>query len=171
MGGELRIRVAADRTPPQLDGLEVDDGEWRLSLDAHRDLLLDLTGVDPDGVLALRDLVTIRARLEGYVERERRPAERTGGSDATRAEPSRDRASGAPLGFLRGVLERLRAALSRGGSDRSDGDEAADRRSDDPPYPVATVRKLAAVFRAAADARRREIVAANAARTADGSAD
>ena len=179
MGGELRIRIEGDRTPPQLDGLEVGDGEWRLSLEAHRDLLRDLTGIDPDEDLTLQELVTIRARLEGYVERTKRPAEaEAADGDERPTEPERnrkhereaDRASRNPLRALGRVLERLRAAVSRGETSRSSADGSAARNSEsdgEPPYSAERARQLAAVFRAAAAARRRDIVAANGGRTAD----
>lgn len=175
MGRELRIRVREDRTPPQFDelegleGFEVDDGEWRLSLDPHRELLVELTGVEPDGDLTLQELVTVRARLEGYVERAKRPADRAndrpGDGDRERKRTrNRDRAAANPLWRL---LEWVRAVVSRGGRNRSD--EAADRRPDDEiPYAADRVRALASVFRAAADARRRDVApnAASASRSA-----
>ncbi|RKD93669.1 hypothetical protein [Halopiger aswanensis] len=164
MGRELRIRVSDARTPPQvadLEGFEVGDGEWRLSLDAHRDLLVDLTGVEPDGDLGLQDLVTIRARLEGYIERTSRPAK---GAAAETVDEDRNRSAG----WIERVLEWLRAAIVRTGGERAD-----EGRKDDGEvhYSEERVRCLAAIFRAAADARRREITGPSAAPTGQTAAD
>ncbi|AEH36114.1 hypothetical protein [Halopiger xanaduensis] len=166
MGRELRIRVREDRTPPQFDGLEgfeVDDEEWRLSLDAHRDLLVELTGVEPDGDLMLQELVTIRARLEGYIERTSRPAK---GAVEGPVDEDRDRSQGRVKRFL----EWLRTAIAWIGRDRFD--EGTARKDDEgASYSDERIRHLAAAFRAAADARRREIAGPNAASAGQPAAD
>lgn len=166
MGRELRIRIGGDRTPPQIEGLEVDEQQWRLSLETHCDLLRDVAGVEPTDELTLQELVTIRARLEGYVEREKRPAERA-------ADRSTDQGrEGSSSGLLQWLRERLRALRSLVG--RGQSTDGTAQQSDEPTYSVETVQGLAAVFRAAAAARRREIAAANTesaselTRTADG---
>ena len=154
MGGELRVRVADERTPPPVDGLETDDEEWALSLEAHRELLVDIAGVDPTAELTLRDLETIRARLEGYVEREKRASAGSAPSTARR-ERTRDPA---PLRRLLGrLLDVGPFAGTRARSPDSSERPAGSRRS----YSVTRVQRLARVFRVAIDARRAEIPSAN----------
>lgn len=169
MGRELRIRVAGDRLPPQIEGLEGDEQRWRLSLETHRDLLCDVAGVEPTDELTLQELVTIRARLEGYVEREKRPAERAAERSTDRNQKGgRDR-EGSSNRLLFRLLERLCAVLSLVCRDQST--DATSQQSDQPTYPVETVQGLAVVFRAAAVARRREIGAATITSRADAATD
>lgn len=177
MGAELRIRVTEDRVPPEigdLDGLAVDDEEWRLSLEAHRDLLVELTGVEPDGDLTLQELVTIRARLEGYVERTSRSAERAiaeaTDSDTDQVETrARNRNRDRSLWGVGRFLEWLRTVVGSVGGARPDETTASDDEASQ--YPEETVRALAAVFRAAADAERRERTEPTAAPTGRTAAD
>jgi hypothetical protein len=55
-------------------GLAVVQGHWRLTVEQHCDLILDITGVDPTADLDLQKLATVTARLEGYVGTERQQA-------------------------------------------------------------------------------------------------
>lgn len=160
MGGELRIHIADERTPPQIEGLEADGEQWALSLEVHRELLIDIAGVEPTGELTLRELETIRARLEGYVEREKRASTGTGESTARGAQ-RRGPAS------LRRLLGRLLDAVPFvGTSSRSSERAAGSRRS----YSVSRVQRLAEVFRIAIDARRGEIPSASVDPLTDASA-
>lgn len=176
MGGELRIRVDEGRMPPPVTGLDAEDGVWRLSLEPHRDLLVDIAGVEPADELTRRELETVRARLEGYVEREKRssggPAER-----ANEAEGTRDRS---PADRLRRLLALLVDRVPLVGTATADRDSSERRTDARQSYSPETVQQLAQVFRAAVDDRQREIpdatgtvsvTAATAASSANASAD
>ncbi|NUB90039.1 hypothetical protein HTZ84_17820 [Haloterrigena sp. SYSU A558-1] len=154
MGGELRIRVDEERMPPPVEGHDAEDDVWRLSLEHHRDLLLDITGVDPTGELTLRELETIRARLEGYVEREKRAS--AGIADSTARE---ERARGpSPLRRLVGrLLDVIPSVGTRLRGSKASERPAGSQRS----YSVSRVQRLAEVFRIAIDARRAEIPSAS----------
>ena len=154
MGGELRIRLADERTPPSVEGLEADDGEWTLSLESHRDLLIDIAGVEPTGELTLRELETIRARLEGYVEREKRAsagiADSTAREERARGPSPLRRLVGRLLDVIPSVGTRLRGSKA---SERPTGSQRS--------YSVSRVQRLAEVFRVAIDARRADIPSAS----------
>lgn len=156
MGGELRVRVAEDRTPPPIEGLDAEDGEWRLSLEAHRDLLVDVTGVEPTDDLPLRDVETMRARLEGYVEREKRARP----SDET-AAPATEERTATPFQRLVSLLADLlpRVGARADANARAPGERRSEARRS---YSVERIRRLAAVFRLAIETRRREIPSASA---------
>lgn len=62
---------AVSPSPPDVAGLAVVQGQWRLTVEQHCDLILDITGVDPTADLDLQKLATVTARLEGYVGTER----------------------------------------------------------------------------------------------------
>ena len=176
MGGELRICVNEERMPPPVEGLDGDEGEWRLSLEPHRDLLVDITGVEPTDELTRRELETIRARLEGYVEREKRTSGELAGR-ANEAEGTRNRS---PADRLRRFLAPLIDRVPLVGTATADRD-SSERRSDaQQSYSPETVQQLAQVFRAAIDDRQRElpdatgtvsVTAATTASSANASAD
>jgi hypothetical protein len=135
---------------PAIEGAEAVDGEWRLSVAAHEDLLREITGVNPREELDLQSLATITARLEGYVERKRRetpPSVSTGdaASDETATE-----SGGTDL------LTRLRRWLSSvwslTGSRSRDSDP--DRQPSLGTYDVERVYELSRFFRSALAARR-----------------
>ncbi|ELZ21677.1 hypothetical protein C477_05024 [Haloterrigena salina JCM 13891] len=151
MGGELKIRVNEERMPPPVEGLDAEDGVWRLSLEPHRDLLVDIAGVEPTDELTRRELETVRARLEGYVEREKRTT--TEDVDPTdEREPTRESAGDRLrrlLSRLLGIVPLVEAVRARESSDR--------RGRTDGSYSVQRVRRLAQVFRAAIATRRADI--------------
>lgn len=153
MGGELPIRVDGERMPPPVEGLDGEDGQWRLSLEPHRDLLVDITGVDPTGELTLRELETIRARLEGYVECEKRTSGVPAGA-TTEADATRDRS---PADRLRRLLSLLVDRVPLVGTASDDRDSSERRPDARQSYSVDRVQRLARAFRAAIDARQREI--------------
>ncbi|QRV17109.1 hypothetical protein JMJ58_09675 [Haloterrigena salifodinae] len=149
MGGELRICVNEERMPPPIEGLDGDEGKWRLSLEPHRDLLVDITGVEPTDELTRRELETIRARLEGYVEREKR----TAGESARRVNEAEGDRARSPVDRLRRLLALLVGCVPLVGTATADRDSSDAQQS----YSPETVQQLAQVFRAAIDDRQREI--------------
>ncbi|ADB62583.1 hypothetical protein Htur_3721 [Haloterrigena turkmenica DSM 5511] len=153
MGGELSIRVDGERTPPPVEGLDAEDGVWRLSLEPHRDLLVDITGVEPTDEFTRRELETVRARLEGYVEREKRtPDESAGRANEAAGDHARS-----PVDRLRRLLALLVGRVPLVGTVTADRD-SSDRRTDaQRSYSPETAQQLARVFRAAIDDRQREI--------------
>jgi hypothetical protein len=129
------------REPP-VPGLERVGDSWRLTVDRHRALIRDVTGVDPVGSLTLQGLTTIAARLEGFVEQRKRRETRTEQTTPTAADQS---ATG-PVGRLWLWLRTLiRTTLGEAGAD---GSATADRFDS---YATETVWHLSQFFRAAAD--------------------
>lgn len=68
---------AVSPSSPDVAGLAVVQGQWRLRVEQHCDLILDITGVDPTADLDLQKLATVTARLEGYVGTERQRTEQS----------------------------------------------------------------------------------------------
>ncbi|WP_126664110.1 hypothetical protein [Haloterrigena salifodinae] len=153
MGGELRICVNEERMPPPIEGLDGDEGKWRLSLEPHRDLLVDITGVEPTDELTRRELETVRARLEGYVEREKR----TAGESAGRVNEAEGDRARSPANRLRRLLALLVGRVPLVGTATADRDSSECRTNPQQSYSPETVQQLAQVFRAAIDDRQREI--------------
>ncbi|MFB6296157.1 MAG: hypothetical protein ABEH66_04855 [Halobacteriales archaeon] len=56
------------REPPDVEGVERRDGEWRLRLEFHDSFIRDVTGIETTGGVSTRELKTIQSRLEGCVE-------------------------------------------------------------------------------------------------------
>lgn len=150
MGGERRFCSADEQTPPPVEGLDVDDGRCRLALEPHRDLLVDITGIEPTGELTLQELVTMRARLEGYIERKEQVAD-------GRADEQRAVQDNSPATSFRRLISLLLDLVPLVGTTETSEQQTDERR----PYSVETVQQLAQVFRAAADARRNEVASAN----------
>lgn len=138
------------RAPPALACLDVDGQQWHLSLSDYRELIVDITGIDPTDGVEYHDLVTITARLEGYVESRKR-ADRT-----DTPSDSADRTWYERLGRV--VRERLKQLLAwvRNDTDSTPANERFDT-VEEPTYPPATVYQLSRVFRAAVKDERRDI--------------
>lgn len=153
MGGELRIRVDEERMPPPVEGLDAEEGVWRLSLEPHRDLLADIAGVEPTDELTRRELEIVRARLEGYVEREKR----TAGESAGRANEAEGTQDCSPADRLRRLLALLVDRVPLVGTATAERDSSERRADARQSYSLETVQQLARVFRAAIDDRQREI--------------
>jgi len=91
---------ALNRLPPEIEGIAVVNGEWRLAVASHRGLLTDLTGIDPTGDLDLQALATMTARLEGYVNSKKQAR----GSAGVRTESRAEGDGGGILSWLRSLL-------------------------------------------------------------------
>ncbi len=63
------------RNPPELPGLEQQDGEWGLRADYYQQIIEDVTGVDLAGGLPASELKTVQTRLEGCIETYKREGE------------------------------------------------------------------------------------------------
>lgn len=63
------------RDPPDIDGFEHKDGEWRLKLDGYERFIEDVTGVAVDDNISVRELKTIQSRIEGCVATYKRSGE------------------------------------------------------------------------------------------------
>ena len=64
----IRTENLGGRSPPELPGLEQQDGEWRLRADYYQQFLEDVTGIDPADGLSASELKTVQTRLEGCIE-------------------------------------------------------------------------------------------------------
>ena len=64
----IRTENLGGRSPPELPGLEQQDGVWRLRADYYQQFLKDVTGVDPADGLSASELKTVQTRLEGCIE-------------------------------------------------------------------------------------------------------
>lgn len=147
------------REPP-VSGLEREGDVWRLSLAVHRELVRDVTGVEPTDSLDLQDLTTIAARLEGFVEQRKREE-----VTATNATADVDPPVGG-LSRLRTWLSTLvRTVLGRD-HEESAGATPVDSMAAFESYSTETVWYLSQFFRAAAD-ERYDAVVADTAVTAD----
>lgn len=145
---------ANGRPAPAIAGVERVDQEWHCSPERHHELLVDITGIKPTAELDLQDFATITARLEGYVERERR--RQTQMEQDTVQPTDSSAANGGLLSWFLARLTDIRHLLlpeSAENSAESDGSTAAEN----PEYAVETVYHLSRVFRAATDAQRREV--------------
>jgi hypothetical protein len=133
---------AHGRSPPPIDGVDRVGDEWHLSVDVYSDMVAGITGVEPSSDLDLQALATITARLEGYVERERRQSANT--QQSNEDEPA-------------SILSRVWRFLIDAIPFLDSTPETAQHPSTNPDYCVETVAHLARVFRAVSDARRAEI--------------
>ena len=64
----IRTENLGGRSPPELPGLEQQDGEWRLRADYYQQFVEDVTGVDLADGLSASELKTVQTRLEGCIE-------------------------------------------------------------------------------------------------------
>ena len=64
----IRIADLDGRNPPDLPGLKLQDGEWRLRADYYQQFVEDVTGVDIADGLSASELKTVQTRLEGCIE-------------------------------------------------------------------------------------------------------
>lgn len=150
------VSCPADGRPaPAIDGVERDGQEWHVSPGSHQELLVDITGIEPSGNLELQDLATMTARLEGYVERERRRQTQSRQDTSRSTAPSPD--DGALSWFVNRLNDFRRWLLPGSGRTRSEPDDS--RAVARPEYAVETVYHLSRVFRTATEARRREVEA------------
>lgn len=150
-------------SPPAIDGFDVVEAEWQFSVAEHRPLLVDVTGVEPRSDLTLRELATITARLEGYVDREKRVPKSTGSTEACGSNVPGDGLFDSMRALLTSGFRALGALVRRvlprrGGGAGSEG-TVSERWS------VERVHELSIVFRAATEARKQEITAAGPAST------
>lgn len=140
---------------PAVEGIEAVDGEWRLAVAAHGDLIRMIAGVDPCGELDLQELATITARLEGYVERKRRVTPPSVSTAGASGDETATESAGTDL------LTRLRRWLSsvwnRAGSHPQDSDPGQETTVKQ--YDVERVYELSRFFRAALDAKRTAVEA------------
>lgn len=134
---------------PAVEGVEVVDGKWRLSVAAHEDLLRAITGVDR-GELKLQELATITARLEGYVERGRRVTPASASAAGTASDETVTESGGSdPSTQLRRRLSPVRSG-ARSRTRDSDSEQQPSSERDD----IERVHELSRFFRAALDGRR-----------------
>ena len=71
----IRVADLDGRNPPDLPGLELQDGEWRLRADYYQPFVEDVTGVDIADGLSASELKTVQTRLEGCIEMYKREGE------------------------------------------------------------------------------------------------
>jgi hypothetical protein len=64
----IRTEDLDGRSPPELPGLEQQNGEWRLRADYYQQFVEDVTGVNPTDGLSASELKTVQTRLEGFIE-------------------------------------------------------------------------------------------------------
>lgn len=64
----IRTEGLDGRNPPELPGLEQQDGEWRLRADHYQQIVEDVTGVDLADGLSAAEMKTVQTRLEGCIE-------------------------------------------------------------------------------------------------------
>jgi len=64
----IRTEDINGRNPPDLPGLELRDGEWRLRADYYQPFVKDVTGVDIADGLSASEAKTVQTRLEGCIE-------------------------------------------------------------------------------------------------------
>jgi hypothetical protein len=55
-------------TDPDIDGIEVSEGEWRLRVDRYQEFIAESTGIPPADGLAAADCYRIGNRLQGLIE-------------------------------------------------------------------------------------------------------
>ena len=60
----IRTESLAGRSPPELPGLEQQNGEWRLRADYYEQFVEDVTGVDLADGLSASELKTVQTRLD-----------------------------------------------------------------------------------------------------------
>lgn len=155
----LSFRPPADAgPPPAIDGFDVGEEEWQLSLAEHRPLLVDVTGVEPRSDLTLRELATMTARLEGYVEREKRVPKPTGPTDASGSNVPGDWLFDSMRALVTTGFRALGALARRVHPRRGGGAGSAGSVGEQ--WSVERVHELSIAFRAATETRKREITAA-----------
>ncbi len=71
----IRTEGLDGRNPPELPGLEQQDGEWQLRADYYQQIVEDVTGVDLADGLSASELKTVQTRLEGCIETYKREKE------------------------------------------------------------------------------------------------
>lgn len=64
----IRTEGLDGRNPPELPGLEQQDGEWRLRADHYQQIVEDVTGVDLADGLSAAEMKTVQTRFEGCIE-------------------------------------------------------------------------------------------------------
>lgn len=72
----VRTEGLDGRNPPELAGLEQQDGEWRLRAAHYQQIVEDVTGVDLADGLSAAEMKTVQTRLEGCIETYKREGDR-----------------------------------------------------------------------------------------------
>jgi hypothetical protein len=75
MSTTIRIAPGAVWTNPDIEGLEVSDGEWRLDVARYQDFLRVTTGISPVDGLSTSDCYRIGNRLQALIEERKRQDE------------------------------------------------------------------------------------------------
>jgi hypothetical protein len=72
MSSTIRIEPGGIRTSPEIEGLEVSDGEWQLHVDRYQDFIQESTGISPSDGLSASDCYRIGNRLQALIEERKR---------------------------------------------------------------------------------------------------
>lgn len=73
----IGISPEPSRSPPDLDGFDAADDEWRLDPERYRRFVESATGLSPGADLSASDCYRIGNRLEGFIEERTRAGEWT----------------------------------------------------------------------------------------------
>lgn len=150
----LRVQTVNGH-PPEVTGLDVVEGEWRLAVAQHRELLVDVTGVELTADPDLQTLATIAARLEGYVESERQQSGQT--HRPPRQVESPNQRLPVVGSWLASLLRRFLSSLFD--APIAPGHRSVGATATETQYDVHRVYQLSQFFRAMVEARKDRITA------------
>lgn len=75
MSATITVTPKSVWSDPDMEGLHVSEGEWRLEADRYRDFLVESTAISPEDGLSASDCYRIGNRLQALVEDRKRRGE------------------------------------------------------------------------------------------------